>query len=309
MAHNGTGVSAVISQRVRPDFEAEFARWQGEVSGAARQFPGFESTEVIRPQPGVQDDWVIVYRFDTAENLAGWLGSAERRTLRERVEPCLAPPTERILARAPTGDRPVTVVISRKVARGSEADYENWQKGISAASRRFAGYLGSELLRPVPGVQDDWIVVLRFASPATMDHWLESDVRKSWLAKADAFTCEFELQRLGGGLGGWFPAGEVPGATTPPRWKQGLAVLLAIYPTATILSAMLSPVLSGVSQDATRLLISAVSVALLTWLLMPAINRALAFWLQPSRPLHSYLGTALVLGLLGLMLGLFKALH
>ena len=308
MAHNGTGVSAVISQRVRPDFEAEFARWQGEVFGAARQFPGFESTEVIRPQPGVQDDWVIVYRFDTAENLRGWLGSAQRRILREQVEPCLAPPTERILARAPASDRPVTVVISRKVVRGREADYEYWQKGISAASRRFAGYIGSELLRPVPGIQDEWIVVLRFASPETMDHWLESDVRKSWLEKADAFTREFELQRLGGGLGGWFPAGQTPGATTPPRWKQGLAVLLAIYPTATVLSAILEPMLAGIPANATRLLISVFSVALLTWLLMPAINRILAFWLQPSRPLYSVLGTALVLGLLGLMLGLFMTL-
>ena len=73
MSERDTGAQAVISQTVRPEFEAEFARWQGEVSAAARQFPGFESTEIVRPQPGVQDDWVIVYRFDTAENLAAYL--------------------------------------------------------------------------------------------------------------------------------------------------------------------------------------------------------------------------------------------
>jgi hypothetical protein len=308
MNDRSPGAHAVISQSVRPEFEAEFARWQGEVSAAARQYPGFESTEIIRPQPGVQDDWVIVYRFDTAEHLAAWLGSDERRALRAKVEPCLAPPTERVLARAPSGERPVTVVISRRVARGREREYERWLEGIGKASQRFPGYLGTELLRPVPGVQDEWVVVLRFASPETMDHWLESDVRRAWLERADEITCDFALQRLGGGLGGWFPAGDAPGASTPPRWKQALTVLFVLYPTVTFSSRLLHPRLDFLADDTRRLLLSAVSVALLTWFLMPPVNRALRFWLQPRRRRDTVLGTALVLGLLGAMLGLFSRL-
>jgi len=50
----------------------------GEV---ARGFPGFRADELLKPVPGIQDEWTVLYRFDTAEHADAWLESPERKRL------------------------------------------------------------------------------------------------------------------------------------------------------------------------------------------------------------------------------------
>lgn len=44
---------------------------------------------------------------------------------------------------------PVTVIVRHLVKRGSEADFEQWLRGITAAMRSFAGQQGYNVVRPV----------------------------------------------------------------------------------------------------------------------------------------------------------------
>jgi antibiotic biosynthesis monooxygenase (ABM) superfamily enzyme len=74
-------VAVVVSHRVRPEDEADFLEWQQRVTSAEREFPGFRGSELFRPQAGIQDDWAVVYRFDSAEHLDAWLNSNEREKL------------------------------------------------------------------------------------------------------------------------------------------------------------------------------------------------------------------------------------
>src|SRR5829696_2067310 len=47
----------------------------------------------------------------------------------------------------PAGDElPVTVLYSRRVKPGREADFESWAHGIVAASRQFPGHLSASVL-------------------------------------------------------------------------------------------------------------------------------------------------------------------
>jgi antibiotic biosynthesis monooxygenase (ABM) superfamily enzyme len=78
--------TVVIAQSVRPKKEDEYLRWQAEITAACRTFPGFEAAEIVPPFPGVQDDCVVVFRFDSPAHLDAWLRSDARHALLARGE-------------------------------------------------------------------------------------------------------------------------------------------------------------------------------------------------------------------------------
>lgn len=71
-------VTVVATNHVPPDKVDEFLAWQSRVADSQRQFAGFRGVEVFRPIEGVQTDWTICLKFDTAEHLDAWLMSDER---------------------------------------------------------------------------------------------------------------------------------------------------------------------------------------------------------------------------------------
>lgn len=64
-----------------------------------------------------------------------------------------------------------------------------------------------------------------------------------------------------------------------------MSVVLALYPTVMVLNLTVGYGLEKLTiREYIGLFLSNVlSVSALTWLLMPLVNRALAFWLVPSR--------------------------
>ena len=301
------GATVVVSQRVSSGQESEYREWQAEISAAAAGFEGFGGTEVLQPVPGVQEDWVVVYRFDDAEHLSDWLRSDARRELLERAAPFLEKVREHVVATARGSAAPVTVVVSEEVLPGQEAAYERWQEGVTEAARRFPGFLDSELFRPVPGVQDHWVVVFRFASAKTLEAWLASPERRVWLDKAEPLVRSVALQRVGGGLGGWFPTAS-PARNTPPEWKQAAAVLFGLYPTVMLLTMFLWPRLESLPMAANMFLNNLASVALLAWVVMPLTNRGLGRWLLATDRRTNRWGVVLVVTSYLAMVGIFVAL-
>jgi hypothetical protein len=76
-------VTVVVSHPVDLGDQEAFRSWQGRVTDAERQFPGFQGAELFRPVPGVQSSWIALYRFDTDEHARAWLASDERKQLLE----------------------------------------------------------------------------------------------------------------------------------------------------------------------------------------------------------------------------------
>lgn len=74
-------VTVVVTHPVPPDKVDEFLEWQAQVAESQRMFTGFRGVEVFRPIDGVQDQWTICMKFDTAEHLDVWLSSDERQRL------------------------------------------------------------------------------------------------------------------------------------------------------------------------------------------------------------------------------------
>jgi antibiotic biosynthesis monooxygenase (ABM) superfamily enzyme len=80
-------VTEIITVSVKPDMEEAYHDWVERIRQVEAKFPGYQGLQLQPPSPGLQDHWVSMLRFDTAEHLNAWLESDARRTALEEVEP------------------------------------------------------------------------------------------------------------------------------------------------------------------------------------------------------------------------------
>lgn len=276
----------MTSQKVRAGCEADYRRWQDRTSETVRGFEGFEGTEQYPSSSAGENEWVVVFRFSRLDQLTAWLDSDARRELLEQGRTLFEePPTQEVLVGGTPVRDSVTAVISHEVRPEREQDFVRWQEKAVAAQRKFPGFTGSELFRPVEGVQDRWVVVFRFDTRQHLDDWLGSAVRERLLDEGRDFFVSYDVRKIGSAFGSWFGFDADAERGVPPDWKQAMVVLLALYPTVTVLNLTVAPWLKALGAPGyLGLFISNVlSVCILTWLLMPLLTRSLAFWLMPSR--------------------------
>jgi antibiotic biosynthesis monooxygenase (ABM) superfamily enzyme len=74
----GPRSSSVIVHRVAPGSDEVFLEWQRGITAAAAGFPGYQATEVYRPEADRPQEWVIIIRFEDAKGLQDWLDSPQR---------------------------------------------------------------------------------------------------------------------------------------------------------------------------------------------------------------------------------------
>jgi uncharacterized protein len=176
-----------------------------------------------------------------------------------------------------------TVVVSHPVKPEQEREFLDWQQRMTEAEQTFPGFSGAELFRPVPGVQDDWTAVYRFASSNDLERWLESSERQRLLREGEHFQ-DFNLRKITSSFGNWFSfTGDGATSVAPPSWKTALSVLVGLYPTVVILTIAISEIWKSASLWQSLLLGNILSVALLTWVVMPIVTRVLRFWLSPDQ--------------------------
>jgi antibiotic biosynthesis monooxygenase (ABM) superfamily enzyme len=202
-----------------------------------------------------------------------------------------------------------SVIVHRVPPDGAERFLE-WQRGISAAITGLPGYQATDVYPPADGEQE-WVVILHFADPEDLQRWLGSSLRAEWLAKLHGASAEFQVKTLPGGFGAWFTGllGR-PGERVPPPWKMALSVLLGLYPTVMLLAIVVGPHTNRFGLAAAMLIGNAMSVSLLQWAVMPAVQVVLGPWLRASGPRGTAVtirGAVLILlVLVGLML-VFRA--
>jgi uncharacterized protein len=183
----------------------------------------------------------------------------------------------------PAADDPVTVLYSRRVRPGREADFETWAHGIVAAARQFPGHLGASVLG-APGSRE-YHILFSFADRRSLRAWLESAERQRWLARlGDLLEADRGLQQLTG-LETWFklPGSNVPTMKPPPRWKMWLVSLVAVYPLVLAFQALLVPRMTRLPLPLRALLFPLVLLTLMTFVVMPMVTRLLRRWLGPRQ--------------------------
>ncbi len=81
---SGEPVTVIVTRTAKAGKVAEFEQWMEGIIHAAMKFQGFAGINVIRPQDPARPEYVIIFHFDTYENLARWENSPERREWAER---------------------------------------------------------------------------------------------------------------------------------------------------------------------------------------------------------------------------------
>jgi antibiotic biosynthesis monooxygenase (ABM) superfamily enzyme len=299
-------VTIVTQTQVRPEAGDAFARWQEETSKVISGFEGFIEQAVMPPAPPQQVDWVILQRFASKEAAASWLQSTERQKRLQGAASMLVGRDDVHLVQdggAGALPAPVSVVISTRIKPGAEAAYRLWEQRIAAAQSKAEGIQGYRFEPPIPGVQDDFLAILRFDTQAHLQAWLDSPERQKLLEEASAFTQEFHTRIARTGFDQWFPA--KAGAAPAPAWKMNMLTLLLLYPVVFLFGALVqTPLLIGRLglPFAIALFIGNVAGIILLNYLVPWTSQRFDWWLYPAGQNQRRIelaGTALIVALYG----------
>ena len=178
-------------------------------------------------------------------------------------------------------DESVTVVTSRRVKPGREAEFERWLEGIGEAAAKCPGFVWRRVTRPSDHGRPEYVVVFKFDSYAHMLGWTESDERRDWLARVLPLVVDPFKETVLTGFERWFTLPSKPGLAPPPAYKMATVTLVVIYPLSLGLSMLLGRLLPFVSVPLRQLLSAATLVSLMTWVVMPRVVRLMRFWLYP----------------------------
>jgi antibiotic biosynthesis monooxygenase (ABM) superfamily enzyme len=276
-----TAATVIIGQTIRPGCEQAFEAWQHDVNLAASKYPGFLGAEV-NPPTAVQPEWVVVYRFDSVAHVQAWINSAARQErLNEGRQYFDGPATQQVLG---GGVRPtdplVTVAVSHRVDPENVAEFLAWQDRLSLAESMFPGFRGTELFRPVAGVQDEWTTLYRFDNAENLDKWLTSKERQQLLSEGEMFA-DFRSHTIDNSFGSWFAFDEHGKQAPPPSdTKTSIAVWVGLYPTVLLLTLALSPLKMPLWLG--MLVGNLLSSFLISFAVMPYyVNPLLKHWLRP----------------------------
>ena len=234
--------TVIIGQRVRPGSEQAFTAWQHGLNEAASHYPGFIGAEVTAPT-ALQPDWVVVYRFDSVANVQAWINSATRQERLAAGRQYLdGPATQQVVGgAAKPADQLVTVVVTHRVNPENVDEFLTWQDRLRLAESKFQGFRGTELFRPIEGVQDEWTALYRYENAADLDKWLISKERQELLSEGEKFS-DFRSRTIDNSFGSWFAFDEHGAAAPPPsETKSAVAVWVGLYPTVVILTLAVSP--------------------------------------------------------------------
>jgi uncharacterized protein len=221
------------------------------------------------------------------------------------------------MASSPDPARPVlevrgaraSSVIVQRIDPGAAEVFMEWQRGITTAAAEFLGYQATEVYSPA-GQQEEWVVILHFDDAGSLQSWLDSPTRADWLAKRPSEIGDYRLRTLPTGFGAWF-AGltDATGGALPPSWKIALSVLLALYPTVMVLAILGVAPADRLGLSVAMLISNILSVAILQWVVTPALKVVLAPWLRAhgrDGRRVTLVGLVLILATLGVMTALFR---
>lgn len=179
----------------------------------------------------------------------------------------------------PGDEGAITVSISRRVKPGHEAQYERWISGVIEAASTYPGHLGTNVLRPGPTTNHEYVLIYRFDSYSNCQRWEKSSLRQEWLVKLGDMVEGDPTMRRGTGLEFWFDLPELPVQKHPSPHKMALVLICVVYTLVLMFNLTLAPWLEGMQLWQRVLVIVVLQVLLMTYLVMPRVTRLLQPWL------------------------------
>ena len=195
--------------------------------------------------------------------------------------------------RSPVSDdvtrNPVTVTLAYAVVPGREDHFHNWGWAVLRSGARQPGFLGGGVL--VDG-EAEWHVVYRFNTEEAARTWENSLDWVRMAARLEGLARETGRRTVVGSRS-WFDAQAPQPATPaaprpPPKWKLWFVNMSAVFPPVLLFNLLVLPYLGTLNPLIRTLLLCLCVTALVTWILMPRLQRFFKKWLYP--PLQALRG-------------------
>lgn len=183
---------------------------------------------------------------------------------------------------------PVTVSVTRHVDPAHADEIVAWIGAGFSLAQRFPGFLGSGWVRPSTA-SEEWHMLYRFDSAASLAAWEASSQRRWWLDSAQGLVGESRKEQRTG-IEGWFDAPREhdvqdlrPQPAAPPRWKQAVMIWVAFFPLSLLIAYLFGVVAPDVALVPRVLVSTVLMTPVMTYGVLPQLTRRLEWWLH-GRP-------------------------
>ena len=178
-----------------------------------------------------------------------------------------------------------SAAIVQQVPPAAADWFVEWQRKVSAVAETFDGYQGTDVYPPTGGHGNEWVAIVHFEDDESLERWINSPERAQWVDKLHAEVGEFELKTLQGRIQRLVCRAEPSRARAVPPWKMATTVLLRpLSDRHAAVDFCGRPTPSVLGLAFSMLIGNALSVALLQWLVVPALELPLGPWLKANAP-------------------------
>ncbi len=316
-----SSVAVVLRCQVHRDAEADFGSWVSGLDFSAINSPGFVGA-MIESHAAENEEraWALTYRFSTTEGRETWMTSEGYRTaLAGPADLFIIPPVEE---RIDPGERPTAteaVVCAVPPQRGEE--WAAARAEIDGAVAKFPGFSRIDHYPPSDPGDRTWTTVIAFEKGEDLTRWRESPERTRGVNRIRQIAPDV-AKVLPIGFGRWFAVDATTGQSTP-AWKQAMVVLAVLYVVDSLLDMTLGDYMGagisikghtwvtglGAHVPVTVFVHNVIATAILAWVLMPAITRAMQWWLRPNvSRARTIQGTVLMIAIYTAQIAAFVAI-
>src|SRR5215213_7234611 len=179
-------------------------------------------------------------------------------------------------------DPPVAVNVTRRIKPGRVGEFEGWVSGITDAISRFAGNLGSEVLKPGDPSGTEYHIIFKFERLSDLERWEDSEERRTGSGGGGRLQEGPAHRHVATGLERWFVLPPSRDAPPPARHKLVALTWLAIYPLITAVFFFFGDPLQRLPLSIRTLVVTAIIVPAMIYLVMPLMTPHFERWLYPS---------------------------
>lgn len=127
----------------------------------------------------------------------------------------------------------------------------------------------------------------------SLENWLQSPERNAVLQESLPLISSLVSHHVISPYSGWFASISKTGVQ-PPLWKQTLLILLVLFPIVMFEMKYLSPLTKNLNPALGMFIGNAISVALISFPMLPLAIHFLKWWLTTSSITTTFLGTGVV---------------
>jgi antibiotic biosynthesis monooxygenase (ABM) superfamily enzyme len=165
-------------------------------------------------------------------------------------------------------DSGVTLVSAVRLRPGSEARYRHLHHVAASAAQSTGNLIRAELVPAPAGSEQDTVSLLTFASRADLDRWVDSPERRRVLDEMARLHDGGRSINVLSGFPAWYDS-----SAKPARWRQAIVITAGLIPTSLATTSARMLLLPHAGLVTSVCFVSLANVVVLTWLVLPRLNR------------------------------------